>query len=250
MELIERLRRAREKAGLSIDELSSRTKIQITLLEAIEAGHFQRVPGGLFVRGFLRAYAREVGLDPEEVVSQYLQEYESMAPPPEVEEEPVVIRRVTVAHEEEDTGGRWSWRKVWPAAFVAGVLIAVLSSVGDRPQTAPADQLAAVGTSGQSTAPAQPQVQPPRPSDLTLVIRAKREVWVAATADGQKAIYKVMQPDERATVYAKQQIAARIGDAEAFEYTINGAPGKPLGAASEVKDIVITPDNYLTFRAQ
>lgn len=250
MELIERLRRAREKAGLSIEELSSRTKIQITLLEAIEAGNFARVPGGLFVRGFLRAYAREVGLDPEEVVSQYLQDYEAFTPAPEVEDEPVVVRRVEVAQEEDDSGTRWSWRKVWPAAFVAGILIAVLSSVGDTPQTAPAAEPATVGTSGQTAAPAQPQPPPPRPSDLTLVIRAKREVWVAATADGQKAVYKVMQPDERATVYAKQQIAARIGDAEAFEYTINGAPGKPLGAASEVKDIVITPDNYLTFRAQ
>jgi hypothetical protein len=89
---------------------------------------------------------------------------------------------------------------------------------------------------------------PARPNELTLGIRAKRPVWVAVMADGQKSIYRVLQADERATVYAREQIAARIGDAEAFEYTINGVPGKALGAASEVKDIVITPDNYLSYK--
>jgi cytoskeleton protein RodZ len=247
MELIERLRRAREKAGLSIEELSSRTKIQISLLEAIEAGNFERVPGGLFVRGFLRAYAREVGLDPEGVVTQYLEEYEVLPPAP-VEE--VHAGHVNVAQEEDDTGRVWSWRKVWPAAFIAGVLIAVLSSVGDSPSTAPAPEPATVGTTGQSPAPAAatPAQALPRPSELTLVIRAKRPVWVAVMADGHKSIYRVLQADERATVHAREQIAARIGDAEAFEYTINGMPGKPLGAAAEVKDIVITPDNYLSFK--
>ena len=246
MELIERLRRAREKAGLSIEELSARTKIQINLLEAIETGNFERVPGGLFVRGFLRAYAREVGLEPEGVVTQYLEEYE-VTPPAAVEEAPV--RYVNVAQDEDDSSETaWSWRKVLPAAFVAGMLIAVLSFLGDSPKTAPAAEPAAVGTSGQNPAPQPTQATPPRPGELTMTIRAKRAVWVAAMADGQKAIYRVLQADERATVYAREQIAARIGDAEAFEYTINGVPGKPLGAASEVKDIVITPDNYLTYR--
>ena len=246
MELIERLRRAREKAGLSIEELSARTKIQISLLEAIEAGNFERVPGGLFVRGFLRAYAREVGLEPEAVVAEYLEEYELGTPAP-VEETP--IRYVNDAQEEDDTAaGAWSWRKVLPAAFVAGVLIAVLSFLGDAPKTAPAAEPGAVATSGQNPAPPQPQPAPARPSELTMTIRAKRAVWVAAMADGQKAIYRVLQADERATLHAREQIAARIGDADAFEYTINGAPGKPLGAPSEVKDIVVTPDNYLSFR--
>src|SRR5918994_4407744 len=87
--LVEQLRRARERAGLSIEDISSRTKIQIPLLEAIERGDFERVPGGLFVRGFLRAYAREVGLDPEMVVADYLDQYEPQIVLAEAAEQPI-----------------------------------------------------------------------------------------------------------------------------------------------------------------
>jgi cytoskeleton protein RodZ len=250
MELIERLRRAREKAGLSLEELATRTKIQQRILEAIEAGDFKRVPGGLFVRGFLRSYAREVGLDPEEVVAQYLAEFEPALLTPEVPDEPdEPAAQADISLPETPTP---AWRKLWPAAFVLGALIAVFTFFSSTPQTAPAAEPAPVGTSGQA-AP-QPTASAPapaaRPELLTMDIRAKREVWVAVMADGQKAVYRTLQPDERVNVMARQQIAARIGDAEAFEYSINGVPGKPLGAASEVKDVVITPDNYLEFRRQ
>ena len=250
MEVIERLRRAREKAGLSLEELAARTKIQFSILEAIEAGDFQRVPGGLFVRGFLRAYAREVGLDPEGVVAQYLEEFE---PALTVEPEEVVsvadVKDVKVAPPEDEPAA-WSWRKVWPAAFMGGVLIAVLSALGTDTETVQPVEAGAVGTSGQVAAPAQQPAAPARPETLTLDIRAKRAVWVAVTADGHKAVYRVLQPDERVKVQARQEIAARIGDAEAFDYSINGVAGKPLGAAAEVKDIVITPDNYLSYKPQ
>src|SRR5919106_3125843 len=62
------LRDAREQRGLSLDRLSQTTKISVTILRAIENNRIEKLPDGIFLRGFLRAYAREVGLNPEETV--------------------------------------------------------------------------------------------------------------------------------------------------------------------------------------
>src|ERR1700704_2375149 len=77
------LRRARTARHLSLAEIADRTKINGSLLRAIEDNRFDRVPGGLFTRGYLRAYAREVQLDPESIVERYRSEYEPPPPQPE-----------------------------------------------------------------------------------------------------------------------------------------------------------------------
>src|SRR5437660_667602 len=61
------LREARERRGLSQHDVSDRTKIKPTILDAIERGDFAQLPGEPFRRGYLRAYAHEVGLDPETI---------------------------------------------------------------------------------------------------------------------------------------------------------------------------------------
>jgi transcriptional regulator with XRE-family HTH domain len=60
------LRDAREQRGLSLDQLSHATKISITILRAIEHNRMDKLPHRIFLRGFLRAYAGEVGLNPED----------------------------------------------------------------------------------------------------------------------------------------------------------------------------------------
>ena len=60
--------------------LAAATKISVANLQAMERGDFARLPGGVFTRGFLRAYAREVGLDPEETVQHYLSQFEPPQP--------------------------------------------------------------------------------------------------------------------------------------------------------------------------
>lgn len=60
-----RLRQAREQAGLTLHDVAKQTKIQRWILTAIEEGDLSRVPGGIFIRGYVTAYARAVGLDDE-----------------------------------------------------------------------------------------------------------------------------------------------------------------------------------------
>ena len=68
----EKLRRQRELRGLSLEAISTVTKISPRMLHAIEDEHFDQLPGGVFNKGFVRAYARQVGLDEEEAIADYL----------------------------------------------------------------------------------------------------------------------------------------------------------------------------------
>ncbi len=68
----DKFRRAREKKELSFDDVSNVTKISTRMLQAIEEEHFDQLPGGVFNKGFIRAYAKHLGLDPENAVTDYL----------------------------------------------------------------------------------------------------------------------------------------------------------------------------------
>jgi transcriptional regulator with XRE-family HTH domain len=66
------LRRARERRGLSLDQLAEVTKVSGSLFAGLERGDVARWPGGIFRRAFVRSYAGAVGLDPEETLSRFL----------------------------------------------------------------------------------------------------------------------------------------------------------------------------------
>ncbi len=68
----DKFRIAREKKELSLDDVSNVTKISARMLKAIEQEHFDQLPGGVFNKGFIRAYAKHLGLDAEEAVTDYL----------------------------------------------------------------------------------------------------------------------------------------------------------------------------------
>jgi hypothetical protein len=68
----EKLRKQRELRGIELDAISNTTKISTRMLRALEDEHFDQLPGGVFNKGFVRAYARLVGLDEEEAISDYL----------------------------------------------------------------------------------------------------------------------------------------------------------------------------------
>ncbi len=68
----DKFRKAREKKEISLDDVSNVTKISARMLQAIEEEHFDQLPGGVFNKGFIRAYAKHVGLDAEQAVNDYL----------------------------------------------------------------------------------------------------------------------------------------------------------------------------------
>ncbi|HTA48863.1 MAG TPA: helix-turn-helix domain-containing protein [Verrucomicrobiae bacterium] len=68
----EKLRKQREQQGIGLDAISGTTKISTRMLRALEDEHFDQLPGGVFNKGFVRAYARQVGLNEEEAIADYL----------------------------------------------------------------------------------------------------------------------------------------------------------------------------------
>jgi cytoskeletal protein RodZ len=70
----EDLRRERELRQISLREISEATKISLRYLDALERNDFRHLPGGVFNKGFVRAYSQYIGVDPETMVNAYLLE--------------------------------------------------------------------------------------------------------------------------------------------------------------------------------
>ena len=70
----ETLRRERELRQISLREIAEATKINLRYLDALERDDFRHLPGGVFNKGFVRAYAQFIGIDPESMVTAYLEE--------------------------------------------------------------------------------------------------------------------------------------------------------------------------------
>ena len=73
----EELKRERELRKIPLREISEATKINLRYLEALESNDFEHLPGGVFARGFVRAYAQYIGVDAESMVNAYLLELKS-----------------------------------------------------------------------------------------------------------------------------------------------------------------------------
>ena len=67
-----KMKRAREERGISLRHIAEVTKISVSALEALERNDISRLPGGLFSRAFVRSYANEIGLDPEQTVREFI----------------------------------------------------------------------------------------------------------------------------------------------------------------------------------
>ncbi len=65
------LRKAREAQGLSLEQVAALTKIQEPFIKALEEGHFEALPERVFAKGFVRTYARSLGIDEDDAVRQF-----------------------------------------------------------------------------------------------------------------------------------------------------------------------------------
>ena len=69
----EKLKLEREKRKITLEQISVSTKIGTRMLQALEEDNFNQLPGGIFNRGFVRAYSRFLGLDEDQTIADYMQ---------------------------------------------------------------------------------------------------------------------------------------------------------------------------------
>ncbi len=121
----DRLRREREMRGVSLDDIAEATKIGTRLLRALEDEHFELLPGGIFNKGFVRAYAKYLGLNEQEMVADYLQAAGESAPDPRVIAEQNSTR---IDRSDSDAGG--SSMAGFPIIPVLILLVVIAAGVG------------------------------------------------------------------------------------------------------------------------
>jgi cytoskeletal protein RodZ len=243
-----RLRRAREERGLSVESLAARTRISSRILHAVERDDFSAIPSGIFVRGYLRACARELGLDPEEVIAEYRSEHEPVAPilpdsgvsavPP-----PAPDPATRGAHQSVAIGigllvllAAVSWwsrigpdsRSPRPGGSQTGQSVAGEdgADTSRRARSAPV-----VPTSG---GPATPSTDV---TGLQIELTARSSVWVTAIADGSREVYRLLAPGEKVSLDARRQVTLRVGDAGALLVSVNGSAPAPAGRPGEVRNL-------------
>jgi cytoskeleton protein RodZ len=254
----ENLRREREMRGVSLEEISDATKISVRALQAMENDQFEKLPGGIFTRSFIRTYAKYLGLDDEKIMA----EFQLVAPPSAQQTD---LRRMsqqrTPLLEEKShagllavavlalmaAGGFAYYRYAKRAPAASPTSVQPPSSTSSQPQTAASNPSDAAGTGTQSApvagVPAIGTTAAPAgaPEDgLLLQIAATEETWVAVSADGKSSSQLTMVPNEIETYRANKSFDVLTGNAQGIILTLNGKTLDPLGRRGETKKVHLT----------
>ncbi|HWB16177.1 MAG TPA: helix-turn-helix domain-containing protein [Vicinamibacterales bacterium] len=281
-----KLKRAREDHGIALRDIAARTKISVTALEAVERNDFSRLPGGIFGRSFVRAYAAELGLDADAIVAEFVEALEEQereaaargAIRPEITDDD----RLFLARQQQAVRLlRWGlialavvavalvvWRlHVWRsrrAATPTAVTMPAASSTTtpppvSSPPTSPpsttsgpdgtAANTAAVVTTSSVTDASSPGASPAADAANGVAVEflVSDDCWIVATSDGQRSISELFRAGDGRRLDATRELLFDVGNAGAVEWSINGHPAKPLGRAGQHVRVVITPANVSQF---
>ena len=130
-----RLRTAREHRGISLRAIADATKISVAALEALERNDPSRLPGGIFSRAIVRAYASEAGLDPDSTVREFLQRFGLDPGPATLEAQQAADRQV--AEEHRQRAGAMFVKIVLATLVVALILYLAFSKRPDHQSSEP-----------------------------------------------------------------------------------------------------------------
>lgn len=243
----EMMRRAREAAGLSLEDLAARTRVPVRHLAALETGDYHALPGTTYCAGFSRAYARAVGLDEVALVAKVRSEidYAGVGAGPYAIEEPVDPSSVP------------------PRALVivatAVVLLLVIGYAIWRMQlnTPPTDEQLAAESRIETriadpSGPARPAAAPARTPTGPVVMTAVNEVWLRVyEAGGERLFEGTLTKDQSYTVPADARNPMIItGRPDALAVTIGGQAVPPLGPPERtISDVPVSAAALLARKA-
>ena len=236
----ESLKRERELRGVSLDEISSATRISTRFLRAIENEEWDQLPGGVFNRGFVRAMARYLGLDEENTVAEYtlaVGDRQSVpvwtgSPPAVTPEQPWLAWIIAVVVLLALGAGGWLGAQkllAWRAAQRAH---------SDPTSAVTPSAEAASAESAPRGAPLLPI--PPAPDLLELRIEAGRNTRVTVDADGNRVFEGTMNAGEARTFSAKDRFEVYARDGGTLRLEMNGKTLAPIGPPGRAGKVTLT----------
>jgi cytoskeleton protein RodZ len=149
------LKAARERRGVSLGQIARATKISVGALEALERNDISRLPGGIFSRAFVRSYAIEVGLDPDETIQRFVAEF------PETAVSPAQAAAEQQEEEEVHESNQQTATTFVRLIGISVVLVAGLVYFGTGRRNVADTPAPSVPVRGPTAAPPEPAENPP-----------------------------------------------------------------------------------------
>jgi len=225
-----KLREAREHRGLSLRVIADATKISVRALEALEENDISRLPGGIFSRSFVRAYALEVGLDPEQTIAEFITRF-----PVETVTQGHPRTRALVDELESDNR-----RSVWPIVASLAVGGAAIASVLVYFGVVGRHTSSHVAVTPVVAASAQVPMSSRSGSSFAVTLHAVRPTNFTVASDGQPPQDVTLGASASRTFHANRELAVVPADPSALEWSSDG--GTTHGITGPV---TLTPDAIL-----
>lgn len=241
-----RLREAREKRGMSPRQVAEATKLSVRAVEALERNALNELPQGIYRRSIVRAVAREVGLNPDQVLKEFIAIDQAAFPAP-----PAVV----IAEPQAAT----SFNRLLTVVSAALPLLAgtlyfgvpmARAIVGETPKQVVVEprridpvrsEVVPVGGFAEVNDP----VARPVPVVVTLTISSRCQLRVVA--DGVEIIGRTMEQGETVPIELGDEILLLGDNASAVQFSINGQAGRLLGEPGDVLSTRIGRDDYQDF---
>jgi cytoskeleton protein RodZ len=270
----ERLKRTRENKKMSLEDVARATKISTRMITALEEEKFDQLPGGVFNKGFVRAYARHLELNEE----QALRDYTSAAglAATEIKSEDAELRAIAERKEKERAGRPRSQGVPWGIVAACLLVLALGLSIwgfftreriaGNPSRSAlrsgsiPAESVAdTVPDSSSPQVQPQPVARRETVSDATdtsssdsasqavlsapiaLVIRAREDSWLSITVDGRSFYQDTLAAGQEQSISAQNEVVVKSGNIGGLEISFNGNQLPMQGSEAEVKTLTFVP---------
>jgi cytoskeletal protein RodZ len=235
----ERLKREREMREVTMAELSKSTRISNRFLEALENEDWEKLPGGVFGHGFVRAIARYLGLDEESLLGEYdLARAEKLPPAPEKPEERI------------PSPPKWL-----PAAVVFALLLAVIClfyiarytwrriAAHSAAKPAMASPVPSVQEGASGTASPGSAADPAPAAPLQLSVSTSAATRVRVLGDNKVLLDAELPAGETRRFSAKERFEVTAADSSAVLLEMNGKAMPPVGSPGASGRIVLTKDD-------
>lgn len=234
-----KLKKARQEKNLTLEEVYQKTKIHLNTLKALEEDNFKAV--GSYTKGFLKLYAKFLGLNLNEIMNAYEKAVPSQIARP--------IKIMTQETKDKPQSQQQTLKlrpSFWPLAIkIFIVLIILIITFSLIMFLALKLKRKAATKDKKDMASLRSNTTPKKiPSKINLILRAKEDTWIQLAVDNDIVFRNVLKKGQVETWTAKEKAQLSVGNAGGLVLEVNGKLISPLGRRGQViKHIQITRES-------